>query len=383
MVYRNHIHHQIILFMKKFYLLAAFVLFGFLNKGFAQTTFTATSTGNWSSGATWDINGVPSPVCQDCQITINAGVIVTLDADILLKGNSKLIVGTDGSTAAGIRIPLSVNFPAPSVPAPIPPSIYHRIDLVYGDAASIKLANSNTFVDGSTTGPFDGVFLYVPLGTPNNVSYAPIARVGTSVTLFPNSTSISGPTTITSNGTLPIVLINFDAVLNKNEVDLSWTTAQEINSGHFGVERSVDGNHWQTIGIVAAKGFSSIEVNYSYVDQSPLNGTNYYRLQMVDADGKYKYSEIKVVRGSLTAGLKVFPNPAKDYVNVSIGSDITSSVTIRLVNQNGQLLQEKKLSHAGNTIVSFSVNNYPQGNYLVQIIGSDGTKQTNKILIAR
>jgi hypothetical protein len=101
-------------------------------------------------------------------------------------------------------------------------------------------------------------------------------------------------------------LVNFNAVLDNNVVNLSWTTAEEINSNHFAVERSADASHWQAIGTVTAKGFSSIAVNYSFIDESPSSGVNYYRLQIVDNDGKYKYSAVKVVRSSLTKD-SVFP----------------------------------------------------------------------------
>ena len=182
---------------------------------------------------------------------------------------------------------------------------------------------------------------------------------------------------------LPMILVDFNAAMNSNKtVDLSWTTEMEQNSSHFNVLRSADGTNWSTIGVVQAKGNSSTVSNYSFEDQNPLSGVNYYRLQMVDLDGKYGYSEVKVVKSSLINGLSVFPNPAKDYINVSVGGS-TSSLTIRLINQTGQILQEKVVNNTSSSVISMAVYSYPQGNYYLQVTSADGSQQTSKVLITR
>jgi len=368
--------------MKKFYLLfvMAIAVLGFTNQGIGQT-YTATSTGNWTSGATWDINGAPAPICTDCTITINPSVTVTLNTDILLKGNSLLTIGN----GAKILITPSTNVPPATTPMPV--SGYHRIDMVYGDNVKIVLTSSTSVIDASTTLAYDGVYLYVPIGNPQLTPYFALQRMGTATPsgLWPPSTitTLGGPTTLTTNGTLPILLSSFDAVLDKNSVDLTWTSAIEINSDFIEIQHSSDGSAWSSIGHVKAKGFSSISVDYSFTDNSPFNGINYYRLKLVDLDSKFKYSEIKVVRAGVAQGYKIFPNPAKDYVNISIGTNAADQLTFRLVNQSGQVLQEKKFSHVAGSTVSLPVFSYPQGNYVLTISGSNGEKETKTVLIAR
>jgi hypothetical protein len=182
---------------------------------------------------------------------------------------------------------------------------------------------------------------------------------------------------------LPVILVDFNAAMNKNKtVDVSWSTTQEVNSSHFDVQRSADGANWQVIGTVQAKGNASYTSNYSFNDASPLSSTGYYRLKMVDMDGKYGYTDVKVIRMSLISGVSVFPNPASDFVNVSIGGS-SSELTIRVINLNGQVLQEKKVNSASATTISLPVHNYPQGNYFIQVTGADGSQQTNKVLVTR
>jgi hypothetical protein len=199
----------------------------------------------------------------------------------------------------------------------------------------------------------------------------------------PANVSVSGPATLSGTGALPIVLGSFDAILGERGVSLSWTTLVEVNGDHFDVERSTDAAKWSNLGTVGAVGNSDKKVAYSYTDAAPTSGANYYRLKMVDKDGRYKYSPVKVVRGSLIKGFSVFPNPAKDYVNVTVSSDAAAELTLRLINQSGQVLQEKKFTHAAGTTVSLSVGNYPAGNYMLSISGNDGSRTVSKVLIAR
>jgi hypothetical protein len=181
---------------------------------------------------------------------------------------------------------------------------------------------------------------------------------------------------------LPVILVDFNAVLSGKSVGLSWTTQQEVNSSYFDIERSADGSSWNAISRVQAKGNAAYVSDYSAIDVAPLSGVNYYRLKMVDLDGRYGYTEIKLVRTSTISGLSVFPNPAKDYVNVSIGSS-NAEITIRLFNQAGQVLQEKRVNGANSGIVSLPVHDYARGTYLLQVSSADGSQQTIKVLVTQ
>jgi Secretion system C-terminal sorting domain len=209
---------------------------------------------------------------------------------------------------------------------------------------------------------------------------------------YPNkcaNPSVYGPATLSSGGTtgantLPVILVGFTAMLNSDRsVALSWNTEMEVNSSHFDIERSADGTVWNTIGTVEAVGNSSTETTYSYTDASPLTGTNYYRLKMVDLDNSYGYTNITVVRMTVVSNISFFPNPARDFVNISLGETAGSDVTIRLINQSGQVLQEKRVQGGNGTIVSLPLQQYAAGLYILSVSQSDGSRQSNKILISR
>lgn len=87
---------------------------------------------------------------------------------------------------------------------------------------------------------------------------------------------------------LPVELLYFTARSTGKEIELNWATGTEINSDYFKIERSVDGINFETIETMTASHNSSTNRFYSYVDQSPEDGMNFYRLIEYDFDGQSK-----------------------------------------------------------------------------------------------
>jgi hypothetical protein len=201
--------------------------------------------------------------------------------------------------------------------------------------------------------------------------------------------AVYGPVTMGSAGlvpgnTLPVVLVGFTAMLkNDRTVSLDWNTQMEVNSSRFTVERSADGENWTAIGSVAAKGNSSVVSTYSFTDERPLAGVNSYRLRMIDLDNRYGYTEVKVIRTTVVNNISFFPNPAREYVNVSLGSASGTSITVRLINAAGQVLQEKRAESGAGVIVSFPIGNYAPGLYILSVVGADGIRESKQLLISR
>ncbi len=197
----------------------------------------------------------------------------------------------------------------------------------------------------------------------------------------PTKNSLTGPASLSSTGILPVTITSFDAVLNDDVVNLSWSVDQQVDFDHFEVLRSGDGSTWQTLGNVSAlptKGVAS----YSFVDGSPVHGLNYYRLKAVDIDGNFKLSNIELIRGSLIKGV-LFANPVKNgSLIVSFGADINSNLSLRLLNSNGQIVQEKQVNNPAGSTVAFSVGTYAKGIYLLHIQAADGSQKIYKVVVS-
>ncbi len=177
---------------------------------------------------------------------------------------------------------------------------------------------------------------------------------------------------------LPVTLINWNATLANNNIALKWTTTEERNASHFIIERSFDGTDYSDIAMLFAVGNSDINNDYSYNDKVPAgnNGIIYYRLKMVDMDGRYKTSDIKVVRvGVSSDAVKVvaYPNPVVNDVRVTIPQNWQGkTVSYQLSNANGQVIKSYTVQYASQTEV-IAMSQVPTGMYILRVINGTET----------
>lgn len=115
--------------------------------------------------------------------------------------------------------------------------------------------------------------------------------------------------TLGTCGPLPIELYEFDLFTEREEVVVHWNTQSEAATDFFRVERSSDGEIWETIGTVQASGNSNTLLTYEFIDKNPMEGMSYYRLTSFDLDGAISYKGVRSVEAHNE--LVVYPNPTK------------------------------------------------------------------------
>ncbi|GGB10026.1 discoidin domain-containing protein [Puia dinghuensis] len=168
---------------------------------------------------------------------------------------------------------------------------------------------------------------------------------------------------------LPVTLVNFTGAVTGQSVLLRWTTAQEQNSDRFEVERSIDGAHYTTLTTVQAAGNSTIERQYSAEDATPVEGVDYYRLRLVDLDGKFTYSPVVLIHyGRQTAPL-LFPNPASSYFTLIAGAQPITEV--RVYDLTGRMALQLLAGNAGPTL-TLPCSKLSAGLYFVEIRTAGG-----------
>jgi hypothetical protein len=179
---------------------------------------------------------------------------------------------------------------------------------------------------------------------------------------------------------LPLQLTNFAAVAEPltKSVGLSWTATDQTGLASFRVMRSSDGANWQQIGQVAASGNAVGPDNYLFIDPSPLNGNNAYRLQMVNQDGGISWSSIvEVGFQPASSSITLFPNPTSDQVVIQYPGQWLSASTIRLYSAIGETLPLHIT--AGTGIATLSLTGLAQGVYFLQVKTPSGW-QTLRLL---
>jgi hypothetical protein len=168
---------------------------------------------------------------------------------------------------------------------------------------------------------------------------------------------------VTYDAVIPVEMVSFTAQKAGTTNKLAWQTATELNNQHFDVQRSNDGATFQSIGIVKGVGNSVALNNYEFVDEAPSVGTNYYRLQQVDYNGKTTTSKTVAVNTTGKGSAKVFPTLATDKINVLTTSDKEETFTI--TNMVGQTVLTGRVVNS----LDINVSQLAKGIYILQVAG--------------
>ncbi len=175
---------------------------------------------------------------------------------------------------------------------------------------------------------------------------------------------------------VPLNLTSFNAVYDGHKVNLNWNTTNEVNTKHFEIERSIDGINYTAVGTVTAKN-SPVNNNYIFADIFPLTGGSFYRLKMVDIDGRFKYSNVISINTKIRAGLSVYPSPAISNITVYHGK-LNEDAIIKIIGTDGRMILSNKIT-AGVVQTAIDISKLTPGIYQVTVI--DGVNKNSQRFI--
>jgi hypothetical protein len=217
----------------------------------------------------------------------------------------------------------------------------------------------------------------------NGTSWENLGNTGTtgsnsSGTITSNSVSSFSPFTLgsssTANNPLPVELTAFNVHCEGTQVELSWTTASEYNASHYIVEKSRDGQSWNSMAQINASGTTNQTNHYSCIVQQNTHLT-YYRLIQFDYDG---ISDSLMTISSLCVwendSITVLPNPNKGEFTIS---RIEEGALIQIVNIMGQVVYEET---ASSSFIAIDANTLQKGLFLLRT-ESDEQQTVTKFVV--
>jgi hypothetical protein len=263
-------------------------------------------------------------------------------------------------------------------------------------ASNFATANAGTLETGIWFKTVTGAFVpnatnVVPDGVRNAIQLTNVntanATIGNALyAQFNGLTSFSGGTFATGvgpNTPIPVELTVFTAQRKGNVNELKWTTAQELNSRWFVIERSNDGgNNYAPIAQVAAAGNSSTPIDYIYIDNAPGKGINHYRLRIVDRDNGFRLSAVRTVRNEGLANVSVYPNPVIDKLMVEVQADRSIGGQLLVMDASGKLLISKTVNLVqGQNLLPVEAAGLQRGTYIVKMVmeGDMVVRKFNKL----
>jgi hypothetical protein len=178
----------------------------------------------------------------------------------------------------------------------------------------------------------------------------------------------------TINNPLPIKLASFAVECLNGLANIVWKTVGEQNTSRFDVERSTDGTQWQTIGNIAAAGYSQQEKDYSFTDGNATPGSVFYRIVEIDLDGAVSYSTTASAKCALVSDDPViYPNPVRDILWLSMFSPGASDIKMDIFNANGASVGEQiNRLNAGANKIGIDMKPFAPGIYFINIQWDNG-----------
>ncbi len=158
---------------------------------------------------------------------------------------------------------------------------------------------------------------------------------------------------------LPVKLLSFTGNTTDLGNVLTWSTASEINSNYFEVQKSTDGILFNQIGQVKASVNSKITQHYRFIDKNIQSPLNYYRLKQVDLNNDYENSAVITIQQSQIDEVYIFPNPVEETLHLSKAAKAISEY--KIINQLGQQVQSGYL----NEVHEIDVKQLKPGNYIL------------------
>jgi len=184
---------------------------------------------------------------------------------------------------------------------------------------------------------------------------------------------------------LPVTLTGIKASLQNNKVAVEWTVENENNIVKYEVEKSVNGSDFSTAGVVEALAGSSAHNTYNWLDVSPAQGANFYRIKIYDRNGETRYSTVvKVITTKAVAGaISIYPNPVKgNTINVLLSNQVKGNYQLRLTSIAGQVIYTGSMnSENGNTVLVVNITSkLTAGAYQLEVITPEGKRSTQQVI---
>ena len=183
---------------------------------------------------------------------------------------------------------------------------------------------------------------------------------------------------------LPLTLLSFSAEKQNENALLKWTVTQQINVSYYEVQRSINSVDFSPVGKVYTTNNTILNNDYTYTDA--LNNINanaiYYRLRMVDRDGKFVYSPVRFISliESNDKQIQLSPNPATSLVVIKFADVPAGSYQLTVLDATGKMVSTKKIEVAPYSTIYFHRNlNMASGTYFININGNN-IKQTFPVI---
>ena len=189
--------------------------------------------------------------------------------------------------------------------------------------------------------------------------------------------------TMTLNGTaLPIILSSFTGDYLNGMDNLYIGITHAFNVKEIDVQKSADGTDFTYLGMLPS--IAALGGNFTYTDEHPFSGNNFYRLKIIDADGSVEYSRVLLLTNTKARLVYIYPNPVTSnlYINITGGTPGTDHLNV--YDMLGQLVMSTDVSiTAPNQTIQLPFSPSAKGTYLVKLVDAGGAILAHQMIMKK
>jgi len=232
---------------------------------------------------------------------------------------------------------------------------------------------------------------YTGSGNWSLVNTGSATRVGTTSSYTTSATGLTLNTGTTyyfgvtnSITPLPVSIIDFKGIVKNDIISLNWTVADENDLNRYDVYSSTDGINFSLSGSVTATVPERGLKTYQFQDLSNKSALVYYRLKAINNDETGEWSSIVAIHTTKTAvnkPLKVYPNPATDFINLEFDGIDPSNFNVLVMDMSGKVVYKLDGVQTAINQYTLPLNGIESGMYIVQLSDEFGNTTINRFSI--
>ena len=173
---------------------------------------------------------------------------------------------------------------------------------------------------------------------------------------------------------IPVHITYIGAGIKPVGAEINWNVENEISISRYVIEKSTNGIDFVNIGFVNAAN----KTTYNFIDATLINGRVFYRIKVIENSGKYFYSKIISISNNKSGGVKIYPNPASEYIHIELDQTPVSGVEIIIYDGAGKKVKQVSTLSGFNLI---NIQELKKGIYHVRIKQPDAPVKTYSITV--
>jgi len=202
--------------------------------------------------------------------------------------------------------------------------------------------------------------------------------------------SIVGPALLTYTDpcafavALPVTMVDFKGFVKNEVVNLTWLVTDEKDLSRYDIYSSVDGTNYSLCGSVSATTSAIGIKTYQFQDLSNKSALVYYRIKAMNNDETGEWSSIVALHTTkpvVNKPLKVYPNPATDYINMEFEGTVPSYFNVLVMDMSGKVVYQLDGVEAESNEYTLSLNGFESGMYIIKLSDEFGNSLINRFSI--